>query len=60
MQGALTDFAHEGTTNGGWATHMRVMEPGEVTAWVKERVSPRGGARYRLCRMCTPTPPAAE
>jgi hypothetical protein len=60
MQGALTRLAHEGTTNTGWATHMRVMEPGEAAAWVRERIGPRGGARYRLCRICTPTLPAAE
>lgn len=59
MHGALTRFAHDGTLNSGWATHKRVMEPGEAAAWVKERIGPRGGHRYRLCRICTPTPPEA-
>ncbi|MGW2181574.1 hypothetical protein ACWCXX_26435 [Streptomyces sp. NPDC001732] len=60
MRGALTTLAHEGTTDTGWATHMRVMEPGEAAVWAAERIGPRGGIRYRLCRICTPTPPAAN
>ncbi|MFI1701464.1 hypothetical protein ACH419_36665 [Streptomyces bobili] len=59
MQGALTRFAHEGTLNSGWATHKRLMEPGEAAAWVAERIGPRGGIRYRLCRICTPGLPVA-
>ncbi|MFE2624190.1 hypothetical protein ACFXKH_29405 [Streptomyces caelestis] len=60
MQGALTTFAHEGTLNSGWATHKRMMEPGEAAAWVAERIGPRGGIRYRLCRICTPQLPVAN
>ncbi|MEU8473433.1 hypothetical protein AB0F30_37200 [Streptomyces sp. NPDC029006] len=59
MQGALTRFAHDGTLDSGWATHKRMMEPGEAAAWVAERIGPRGGIRYRLCRICTPQLPAA-
>lgn len=47
LQGALTTFAHEGISNTGWATHMRVLDPGEASAWIAERIGPRGGTRYR-------------
>ncbi|WP_345583743.1 hypothetical protein [Streptomyces prasinosporus] len=60
LRGALTDFAHHDTTSSEWATPMRVMEPGEAAAWVTERIGPRGGVRYRLCRICTPELPAAD
>ncbi|WP_225636742.1 hypothetical protein [Streptomyces solaniscabiei] len=60
LHGALTRFAHEGCTNTGWATHMRVMTPHEAVAWVAERIGPRGGLRYRLCRICTPELPATR
>ncbi|EFE65036.1 predicted protein [Streptomyces viridosporus ATCC 14672] len=57
MRGALTRFAHDGAFGSGWATHMRMMEPGEAAAWVKERTGPRGGTHYRLCGICTPVLP---
>ncbi|MFF9091088.1 hypothetical protein ACF1BE_32940 [Streptomyces sp. NPDC014991] len=60
MHGALTRFAHEGTTDSGWATHMRVMDSRQAAAWVTERIGPRGGVRYRLCRICAPALPTAE
>ncbi|MEU5193604.1 hypothetical protein AB0G86_06005 [Streptomyces scabiei] len=60
MQGALTEFAHEGTTNSGWATHLEVMDDQEAADWITGRIGPRGGVRYRLCRICTPAPPVAE
>ncbi|MFJ4518971.1 hypothetical protein [Streptomyces sp. NPDC088816] len=59
MRQNLREFAHAGITNGGWATHMRVLEAGEAAAWVAERIGPRGGLHYRLCRICTPALPAA-
>lgn len=58
MRGALTAFAHEGSSNSRWATHMRMMEPAEAVAWIKKRNGPRAGTRYRLCRICTPEHPA--
>jgi hypothetical protein len=57
LHGALTAFAHNGTSNSGWATHLRVMEPGEAATWVKERIGPRGGTHYRLCGICAPDLP---
>lgn len=57
LHGALTRFAHDGALSSGWATHMRMMEPGEAAAWVKERTGPRGGTRYRLCGICAPVLP---
>lgn len=57
LHGALTRFAHDGTRNSGWATHLRVMEAGEAATWVKERIGPRGGTRYRLCGICAPALP---
>ncbi|MFI2645288.1 hypothetical protein [Streptomyces sp. NPDC018610] len=54
---ALPRFAHGGRLDPEWATHMRMLEPGEAAVWVKERVGPRGGARYRLCRTCAPELP---
>ncbi|MFK0264230.1 hypothetical protein ACIQU1_23350 [Streptomyces angustmyceticus] len=57
MEGALTAFAHEGVTNTGWATHMRVLDGQEAAVWITERIGPRGGARYRLCRICRPAMP---
>ncbi|MFF7146267.1 hypothetical protein ACFZB5_34695 [Streptomyces nodosus] len=59
MHGALTRFAHDDSLNSGWATHMRMMDTQEAAAWVTERIGPRGGHRYRLCRICTPALPAA-
>ncbi|WP_163010869.1 hypothetical protein [Streptomyces dangxiongensis] len=58
MQGALTEFAHEGTTNTEWATHSEVMNGQEAAAWITVRIGPRGGARHRLCRTCLPALPA--
>ncbi|GAB1332636.1 hypothetical protein ACE1SV_69750 [Streptomyces sennicomposti] len=54
---ALSRFAHDGRLSPEWATHMRLLESGEAAQWVKERIGPRGGARYRLCRTCTPELP---
>lgn len=57
VHGALTRFAHDGLLDSGWATLMHMMNPGEAAAWVTERIGPRGGIRYRLCRICTPALP---
>ncbi|NED32987.1 hypothetical protein G3I64_10280 [Streptomyces sp. SID8499] len=54
---ALSRFAHDGRLSPEWATHVRLLETGEAAQWVKERIGPRGGARYRLCRTCTPELP---
>ncbi|MYX28707.1 hypothetical protein GTY75_19000 [Streptomyces sp. SID8381] len=54
---ALSRFAHDGRLRPEWATHVRLLETGEAAQWVKERIGPRGGARYRLCRTCTPELP---
>ncbi|WP_275883758.1 hypothetical protein [Streptomyces sp. FXJ1.172] len=56
----MTKLAHSGTTNSGWATHMKVMDTQDAAAWITEHIGPRGGVRYRLCRICTPVLPAAE
>ncbi|AYN43189.1 hypothetical protein D9753_34720 [Streptomyces dangxiongensis] len=60
LHGALTRFAHDGSTSSGWTTHMRVMTRCEAEAWVTERIGPRGGLRYRLCGICTPELPVAD
>ncbi|GAA5041938.1 hypothetical protein [Streptomyces similanensis] len=53
----LTRFAHDGRLSPEWATHVRLLDAAEATGWVEERIGPRGGARYRLCRTCTPELP---
>ncbi len=50
-------FAHRGSANSGWAAGMLVMTDAEAVAWVRERVGPRGGAKYQLCRICQPSLP---
>ncbi|MFC7221004.1 hypothetical protein ACFQLX_23015 [Streptomyces polyrhachis] len=57
LRGALTGYAHEGTVDARWGTPMRLLEAGEAAQWVRENTGPRGGARYRLCRVCTPELP---
>ncbi|MFJ5927627.1 hypothetical protein ACIQF6_34030 [Kitasatospora sp. NPDC092948] len=49
----LRNFAHHGMHGGG----MQVLTTDEATAWTQERTGPRGGANYRLCKVCCPTLP---
>ena len=57
LYGALSEFAHEELVCAGWGTHMWVMDSQEAAAWITERIGPRGGTLYRLCRICTPELP---
>lgn len=50
----LRDFAHHGLTG---SSNMQVLTAPEAAAWVRERVGPRGGTQYRLCKVCAPAVP---
>ncbi|WP_097865741.1 hypothetical protein [Streptomyces sp. rh34] len=56
----LRSFAHEHVTNSGWATHMTMLTPEDVAQWIATRTGPRGGAQYKLCKICRPSIPQAR
>lgn len=53
----LREFAHKGMLNSGWATHMVMLTPQEALQWINSRTGPRGGAQYKLCKICRPQVP---
>jgi hypothetical protein len=55
----LREFAHHGYRNNGWAAQMVALNPAETTHWISNRVGPRGGAQYKLCKVCHPELPQA-
>ncbi|MEU0634356.1 hypothetical protein [Streptomyces sp. NPDC005989] len=57
VKSALRQFAHTGGMTTGWAALMRLMTDQETDSWIRARIGPRGGTKYRLCRVCRPDLP---
>ncbi|MGW2110925.1 hypothetical protein [Streptomyces sp. NPDC001948] len=53
----LLGFAHAGSLS-AYRPNFTVMTAQEAAGWVRARTGPRGGSRFRLCKVCTPGLPA--
>ncbi|MFI9019304.1 hypothetical protein ACIGZI_35340 [Streptomyces griseus] len=57
FEAELPEFAHARLLT-AYQPNFTVMTAREAAEWVRARTGPRGGTRYRLCKICTPAPPA--
>ncbi|MFJ6493478.1 hypothetical protein [Streptomyces californicus] len=53
----LLGFAHAQVLS-AYRPNFTVMTDQEAAGWVRARTGPRGGSRFRLCKVCTPALPA--
>ncbi|MFE7045231.1 hypothetical protein ACFU9X_39200 [Streptomyces atratus] len=56
FESELLGFAHAGSLS-AYRPNFTVMTAQEAAAWVRSRTGPRGGTRFRLCKICTPDAP---
>ncbi|MFB8106863.1 hypothetical protein ACFC3O_29300 [Streptomyces sp. NPDC056007] len=56
FEGELLGFAHAGVLS-AYQPNFTVMTTQEAAGWVRARVGPRGGTRFRVCKVCTPNIP---
>ncbi|MGA6172552.1 hypothetical protein ACPEIF_20165 [Streptomyces sp. NPDC012600] len=52
----LLGFAHAQVLS-SYRPNLSVMTAQEAAGWVRARTGPRGGARFRLCKLCAPRLP---
>ncbi|MEU0102948.1 hypothetical protein [Streptomyces sp. NPDC006267] len=57
FEGQLLGFAHARVLS-AYRRNFNVMTAQEAAGWVRARTGPRGGTRFRLCKVCTPGLPA--
>ncbi|WP_329564433.1 hypothetical protein OG711_38620 (plasmid) [Streptomyces uncialis] len=57
FEGELLGFAHADVLS-AYRPNFTVMTAQEAAGWVRARTGPRGGTRFRLCKVCTPDLPA--
>ncbi|MGW3303987.1 hypothetical protein [Streptomyces rubiginosohelvolus] len=57
FEGALLGFAHVRVLS-AYRPNFTVMTDREAAGWVQARTGPRGGTRFRVCKVCTPDLPA--
>ncbi|MFG2569178.1 hypothetical protein ACGFR6_27595 [Streptomyces sp. NPDC048567] len=58
FEGELLGFAHADVLS-AYKPNFTVMTAQEAAGWVQARTGPRGGTRFRLCKVCTPDLPAS-
>lgn len=56
----LRSFAHERELSSSWATFMTMLTAEDAAGWIATRTGPRGGAQYKLCKICRPSIPQAR
>ncbi len=57
FEGELLGFAHARVLS-AYRPNFTVMTDQEAAGWVRARTGPRGGTRFRVCKVCTPDLPA--
>lgn len=57
FEGQLLGFAHARILS-AHRPNFTVMTAPEAAEWVRARTGPRGGTRFRICKVCTPALPA--
>lgn len=56
----LRSFAHDRELSSSWATFMTMLTAEDAVRWIATRTGPRGGAQYKLCKICRPSIPQAR
>lgn len=56
FEGELLGFAHARTLS-AYGQNFTVMTTQEAAEWIRSRTGPRGGTKFRLCKICTPDMP---
>ncbi|WP_461033905.1 hypothetical protein [Streptomyces mayteni] len=55
----LFSYTHHNSRS-GIVSSFNILSPDDLVKWMEERTGPRGGTKYRLCKVCAPTPPAPQ
>lgn len=56
FEGELLRFAHARMLS-AYGQNFTVMTTQEAVEWTRSRTGPRGGTKFRLCKICTPDAP---